>query len=1469
MNTKVIEPVLKVVLPYLLFGGIYILFSDQFVQAISQNQNMITKLQTYKGWGFVFVSSIGLFLVLYKLLRDLNKEKEIQFEAQSLLQKSEQMFRLLFHNSGEAILMTKPDGSIDAANPEACNIFGRSEEEICSIGRDGIVDLKDPKLLPALEERNKTGKFIGELDFIRKDGTKFPCEVNSAVYIDPQGLIRTSMIIRDISERKRIENGLISKNEFIQTVLDNLPLGIALNYMDKGTAFYHNKKFEEIYGWPAEELADITNFFTKVYPDEEYRNSLVNRILTDIKSGDINRMHWDNCKVTHKDGSTHFVNAVNIPLFQQNIMVSTVWDITERKLTEEKIFESEVRYRRLHETMFDCYVQTTMSGKIIDVNHSYIEMLGYTKEELLSLTYNQITPQHWFEFEHKIIEDQILIQGYSDIYEKEYIKKDGTVFPVELRTYLLRDADGNPESMWAIVRDITNRKKAEQALQKSEERYRLISSVASDYVFSSDVIEDGSLKLNWVSGSFEKITGYTFEEYTEQSGWFKSLHPDDIAIDKLDMENLHNNKKVITELRTIAKNGNTVWVRVYAQPVWDNQKNKLIGIYGAVQDITERKLAEDDLKSKNNLLTAIYESSPFIMLLVDKAGKVISINKAGIKFSSREKNDIIGLLGGEVFNCLNSFIAPGCGRNEECSTCPIRTRVNHTFATGELILNGEGEMTFLMNDQEISLTLSISTILINRPEGDAVLVFIEDITERKTTELALLKSRKEFQSYFDSSSIGLSVTDPDKTWIEVNQRLCDMLGYARNELAGHTWIEFSHPDDVDKNNKLFHAALNGEIDKFELDKRFIRKDGSIIFVILSAVCTRNDDGTVHHFLSSYNDITHRKLAEDALKESENFAKTVVDALSSNLAILDKTGVILEENYAWRKFAIDNTQFGSNLDLGAGANYLAVCDNAKGPFSEGAKEAAEGIRSVISGELTEFSLTYPCNSPDEERWFILRVTRFPGQGAARVVVAHENITERKLAELKLMENEEIFNQLMEHSPIHIFFKDENIRPLRLSRNYEQMLNMPVQKLLGKNMYELFPSELANNMVEDDKKILLKGELVKVDEEFNGRYYNTIKFPINIEGKPRYLAGFTLDITESKLAEDALRESEQRFHSMFENHNAVMILIEPESGQILDANQSAAKYYGYSIKKLKQLNISEINVMSEEELAIKLRNSTLVSRSHTNFPHKLSSGEIRLVEEYTSPISVNRKTVLFSIIHDITERKKAEQELFESQDKLRALTGRLERVQEEERINLSRELHDHLGQNLTGLKMDTAWLAKKIQSDAPVEPEVLIEKTTGMQILIDELINNVRKISAELRPNVLDYLGLIPAIEWQLEELKKRTEIACVFKSNVQKIDLGVQINSSIFRILQEAFTNIIRHSGATKVEVMITEESEFIKLEILDNGIGINENNISNVRSLGILGMTERTLQFNGRLHLEKAPQGGTLLTLIIPKQSEI
>jgi signal transduction histidine kinase len=163
------------------------------------------------------------------------------------------------------------------------------------------------------------------------------------------------------------------------------------------------------------------------------------------------------------------------------------------------------------------------------------------------------------------------------------------------------------------------------------------------------------------------------------------------------------------------------------------------------------------------------------------------------------------------------------------------------------------------------------------------------------------------------------------------------------------------------------------------------------------------------------------------------------------------------------------------------------------------------------------------------------------------------------------------------------------------------------------------------------------------------------------------------------------------------------------------------------------------------------------------------------------------------------------------------------------------------------------------------EVLITKTDSMLELIDDIIKNIRRVSAELRPNGLDYLGLIPTIEWQIEEYRKRTELQCEFISDIANINFDPEINSSIFRIFQEAFTNIIRHSEATKVIIKIIEETDTLRLEISDNGIGINEALLSDDHSLGIIGMKERTLQFSGQLTIEKVSEGGTKLTLIIPK----
>ena len=235
-------------------------------------------------------------------------------------------------------------------------------------------------------------------------------------------------------------------------------------------------------------------------------------------------------------------------------------------------------------------------------------------------------------------------------------------------------------------------------------------------------------------------------------------------------------------------------------------------------------------------------------------------------------------------------------------------------------------------------------------------------------------------------------------------------------------------------------------------------------------------------------------------------------------------------------------------------------------------------------------------------------------------------------------------------------------------------------------------------------------------------------------------------------------------------------------------------------------------------------------------------------------------------DISVRKNHEDEIYNSREKLRALAARIENVKEEERVNLARELHDNLGQSLTGLKMDISWLSKRINNEALENHKTWIDKTKSMSDLIDNVIQDVRRISHELRPNLLDYLGLIPALEWYVEDFEKRTDINCKIKVNTKNVILDKSTEISVFRILQEAFTNIIRHAFATKVVLMIKEDENYYLIELSDDGIGISDSKTNDIQSLGLTGMKERTIQFNGQLIISGSKNKGTRIIIKIPKR---
>ena len=226
----------------------------------------------------------------------------------------------------------------------------------------------------------------------------------------------------------------------------------------------------------------------------------------------------------------------------------------------------------------------------------------------------------------------------------------------------------------------------------------------------------------------------------------------------------------------------------------------------------------------------------------------------------------------------------------------------------------------------------------------------------------------------------------------------------------------------------------------------------------------------------------------------------------------------------------------------------------------------------------------------------------------------------------------------------------------------------------------------------------------------------------------------------------------------------------------------------------------------------------------------------------------------------DRKQAVEQLRQSHEQLRALSVYLQHVREEERINISRAVHDELGQALTGLKIDLSWLANRLSKDqAP-----LIEKTKKMSFYIDETIQTVRRISTELRPGILDQLGLVAALEWQANEFQTRSGIQCAVKSSLDGAILDEDLNTAFFRIFQETLTNVLRHAGATRVNVHLREDGENLILEVKDNGRGITPAEIANTKSIGLLGMRERAALLGGKVSLTGARRKGTTVTVSIP-----
>jgi PAS domain S-box-containing protein len=394
----------------------------------------------------------------------------------------------------------------------------------------------------------------------------------------------------------------------------------------------------------------------------------------------------------------------------------------------------------------------------------------------------------------------------------------------------------------------------------------------------------------------------------------------------------------------------------------------------------------------------------------------------------------------------------------------------------------------------------------------------------------------------------------------------------------------------------------------------------------------------------------------------------------------------------------------------------------------------------------------------------------------------------------------------------------------------------------------------------------------------------------------------DITEHKRIEDALKASEVRYRRLFETAKDGILILDADTGRITDANPFLQDLLGYSHTELLGKKLWEIgpfrDIAANQAAFRKLQKKEYIR--YDNLPLETKKHRHRHVEFVSNVYRVNGTRVIQCNIRDITARhqaeealekasdelekrvdertaellaanrlmkkmldegKRAEERITKSRERLRNLSRRLQSLLEEERTRMSREIHDELGQALTALKLDLSSIRRSLVSDGLAEQSAKVHETERAVIRI---IRTVRKISTELRPGILDELGVTAAIEWMAKDFQNRTGIGC--KVTIQAMDTisDTVRATAIFRIVQEALTNIMRHAAASQVNVSLEKKDDTLIVKVRDNGIGIMEGRIFDSKSLGLIGIRERVLLLGGEAVISGKPGEGTLVRVTLP-----
>lgn len=1186
--------------------------------------------------------------------------------SENALRESETKFRNLFDFATDAIFVQSLNGRIISVNNQSSKLLGYSKEEFgkmkfSELINENIID-NTFMIYSALKEK---GNYQFETQYKKKDGAYVDVEISMRLIklLDEEVV---QLFVRDISERKLAQE----KIDMLAQAIKGISECVSITDLNEKVIFV-NDAFESVYGYSKEDiLGKPITIIRSTNNPLDINNEIIKNTLKGGWQGEILNRKKDGTEFPVYLSSSILRNNKGVPVAH----IGIASDITERKKAEEAVKQSEKRFQDLYDSAPDMYFSISPTGRVKSVNKFGAKYLGYDIDEIIGYEVWKVVHPEDREFVSERIGEIFSKKMESAKLEFRKVRKDGSIIWVNESTRLISDVNGIPQELFILCRDITANKEFQNALLESEKKYRNLAQNSPLSVARFSMITND---FEYANDEFARQMGCSVEEYSSLPRNEKTniIYTDDRM--KV-QENYDNWKKngfkgmLHFDYRILNLKKELIWLDTFIYADFDDS-GRAVMMNEICIDITERKKAELAIIESEKKYKNLAANAPIAVTRISaETMKYEYVNNEFTRqsgytmeeYNSLSKEELTALAYPEDKAVVKEFFNKW-REDDYKGTQHIDYRIYNRI--GELIWVD----TFLFADfDESGKILAINQICI-------------DITEQKKAQEKIIENENKYKNLAANAPVAVTrVMLKTNTYDFVNEEFIRQSGFTMEEfntLNDAALIDMIHSDDRDK---VFKFYKGWSADKYSgtqhIDYRIINRDKLTIWLDTYLYAEYDATGEAVAINQICIDITERKKTEAELSEKDKRFRALIENITDQISLVDEKGIIIYASPSVTKI------LGYTADEYIGSNILDF-------INEEDKETADNLFEEVLSEngniVNNVQLRFR-NSKGEWMWHETTAHNLINDHTiGAIVFIYRDITDRKKAEQEILLQKSYFQQLFENSPEGIVILDDQDRILNINKGFERMFQHSVDEIKGKTLNSIIIPESMIEQATQMTLFVLKGEIIHKETQRKRKDgsivdVSILAYPITLEENQIGVYGIYSDITERKETEKALRNSEERYRAFVKQSTEGIWrfeFLEPVSvklpideqvknifkyGYLAECNDVFAKMYGYeSAGDIAGARIGELLIETESKNIDYIRKSIMGGYKIDNIEsvEKDKEGNKKIFMNNMVGIVENDTLVrIWGSQRDITESKKAQEELSKTQFRLATLLKNLQNV-----------------------------------------------------------------------------------------------------------------------------------------------------------------------------------------------------------------